>query len=263
MTPTERTAGDGNRNGDGVGDRPVALLTGAGRGIGAATARRLAEAGHDLVLAARTEDEIDTVAESVRAATGAAALAVPTDVADADAVSALVEAALERFGRLDAVVVNAGTGEPRDVPVDELPLAAYRQVIATNVDGVFHTVRAVLPPLRESAGTLVFLGSYKGCHPSTSTPVYAASKWWLRGFAKSLSGRVGTEGVAVSVINPTGVPTEFGRDLRKRTNADRLDPDAELSATTVADAVVYAVEVPPPGTVAELNLFRRDSYSRF
>jgi hypothetical protein len=252
--------GDGST---GAGDgRPVALVTGAGRGIGAATARRLA-ADHDVVLAARSGGEIDDVAATVRAEAGAAALAVPTDVGDPDEVAALVEATLERFGRLDAVVVNAGTGEPRNVPIEELSLEEYRRVMATNVDGAFHTVRAALPALREAAGTLVFLGSYKGLYPSTSTPVYAASKWWLRGFAQSLAGRVGPEGVAVSVINPTGVPTAFGRDSREATNADRLDPEEVLSAEEVADAVAYAVGAAPPGTVAELNLFRRDVYRRF
>jgi NADP-dependent 3-hydroxy acid dehydrogenase YdfG len=251
MTDTE-----GTERTDGA--RPVALVTGAGRGIGAATAERLA-ADHDLVLAARSRPELETVAERV----DATAMPVPTDVTDAEAAEALVEATVERFGRLDAVVVNAGTGEPRDRPLEELSLEAFERVTRTNVDGAFHTVRASLPALRENEGTLVFLGSYKGLYPSTSTPVYAASKWWLRGFAHSVAGRAGPNGVAVSVINPTGVPTEFGRDLRAETNVDRLDPEETLSAETVADAVAYAVGASPPGAVAELNLFRRDVYARF
>ena len=244
-------------------DRPVALVTGASRGIGAATAHRLADDGFDVVLAARSQDDLDVVAGEVADDHGVTARAVPTDVTDADAVAALVDATLERFGRLDAAVVNAGTGERRNVPLSELPLEEYRRVRATNVDGSFYTTRAVLDPLRETGGTLVFVGSYKGKYPSTSTPVYAATKWWLRGFAKSVAGRVGPDGVAVSVVNPTGVPTDFGRDVRERTNADRLDSGDVLSTDDVADAVATAVAQDAPGAVAELDLFRRDIYERF
>jgi NADP-dependent 3-hydroxy acid dehydrogenase YdfG len=243
----------------GYGDRPVALITGASRGIGAATAARLAGAGYDVVLAARDERTLEEVASGIDARTRA----VPTDVTDPDAVAALVEGTLDRFGRLDAAVVNAGTGERRNVPLAELPLEEYHRVRATNVDGAFYTTRAVLEPLRERDGTLVFVGSYKGVYPSTSTPVYAATKWWLRGFAKSVAGRTGPDGVAVSLINPSGVPTEFGREFRDRTGTDRLDPDDSLSTEDVADAIAFAVAQPAPGAVSELDLFRRDIYERF
>jgi short-subunit dehydrogenase len=93
--------------------------------------------------------------------------------------------------------------------------------------------------------------------------VYAASKWWLRGFAKSVAGRVGPDGVAVSLVNPSGVPTGFARDTRETTNDDRLDPEAVVSAADVADAVLTAVTQDAPGSVAELDLFRRDIYERF
>ena len=242
---------------------PVALVTGASRGIGAATADALAADGFDVVLAARTESDLRAVADEVAADHGVTAHTVPTTVTDPDAVQSLVDATLERFGRLDAAVVNAGTGERRHVPLADLPLDEYRRVRATNVDGAFYTTRAVLDPLRETDGALVFVGSYKAKYPSTSTPVYAASKWWLRGFAKSVAGRAGPDGVAVSLVNPSGVPTEFARESRETTNADRLDPATVVSAEDVADAIVTAVDQDAPGAVAELDLFRRDIYERF
>jgi len=242
---------------------PVALVTGASRGIGAATADALAADGFDVVLAARTESDLRAVADGIAADHGVTAHTVPTDVTDPDAVQSLVDATLERFGRLDAAVVNAGTGERRDVPLADLPLDEYRRVRATNVDGAFYTTRAVLDPLRKTDGALVFVGSYKAKYPSTSTPVYAASKWWLRGFAKSVAGRAGPDGVAVSLVNPSGVPTEFARESRETTNADRLDPATVVSAADVADAIVTAVDQGAPGAVAELDLFRRDIYERF
>ena len=242
--------------------RDVALITGASSGIGAATARRFAASGANVVLAARDEASLMSVADDCRAA-GVEAAAVPTDVTDADAVTALVDATVERFGRLDAAVVNAGIGERRDVPIDELPIEQFERLTSTNVHGAYYTTRAVLSELRSTDGSLVFVGSYKGKHPSTSTPVYAASKWWLRGFALSVAGRVGPDGVGVTLVNPSGVTTEFGSEFRDRSNRHALDDDATLDPSDVAAAVTYAAERDPPTTVTELDLNRRDIYERF
>lgn len=255
--------GDGETADENTTDDPVALITGASRGIGAATATRLASDGYDLVLASRTESDLRAVADRITAERAVEVRVVPTDVTDPAAVQSLVDATVERFGRLDAVVANAGTGEQRNQPIDDLPLAEYHAVRATNVDGAFYTARAALEPLRESGGTLVFLGSFKAKYPSTSTPVYAASKWWLRGFAHSLAGRAGPDGVAVSLINPSGVPTEFARERRETTNVERLDPDEEISADDVADAIATAIGQDGPGAITELDLFRRDIHERF
>jgi NADP-dependent 3-hydroxy acid dehydrogenase YdfG len=107
------------------------------------------------------------------------------------------------------------------------------------------------------------VGSFKGKFPSASTPVYAASKWWLRGFAASVAARVGPDGVGVTVVNPSGVPTAFGSEFREATNAERLDPDTEIDAADVAEAVSYAARQEPPAAVAELDLYRRDILARF
>ena len=240
----------------------VALVTGASSGIGAATARRFAAEGADVVLAARTETALSAVAAECREA-GVEALSVPTDVTDAAAVEALVEATTDRFGRLDVAVANAGVGEARDVPIPELPLEQFERVTETNVHGAFHTTRAVLPALRASAGALVFVGSFKGRYPSTSTLVYAASKWWLRGFARSVAGRVGPDGVGVTVVNPSGVTTPFGSEFREEPNETALDEETTLDAADVADAVVYVAGRDAPATVTELNLDRRDVLARF
>ncbi len=240
----------------------VALVTGASSGIGAATAKRFAEDGTAVVLGARSEDALETIADECRSR-GVEAAAVPTDVTDPDAVVALVEAAVEHFGRLDVAVVNAGVGEVRDVPLPELPREQFEAVTETNVHGAFYTAQAALPHLRERDGAIVFVGSSKGKYPSTSTPVYAASKWWVRGFAASVAGRAGPDGVAVTVVNPTGVPTEFGSAFRETTNAESLDPEATVGAADVADAIVYAADQEGATAVAELDLYRRDIHERF
>ncbi len=242
--------------------RTVTLVTGASSGIGAATARQLAREGSDVVLAARRSDRLEDVAAECRNE-GVEAAVVPTDVTEYAALEALVEATLERFGRLDAAVVNAGTGEQTDQRIEEFPLEQFETVTATNVRGAFYTTRAALPALREHGGMLVFVGSYKGRYPSTSTPVYAASKWWLRGFAKSVAGQLGPEGVGVSVINPTGVRTEFGSQFRAETNNEALDPETTVSAEDVAEAIAYAIDRDGPEVAAEIDLFRQDIYERF
>lgn len=243
-------------------DPEVTLITGGSSGIGAETARRFAADGSHVVLAARSEETLSELASELDE-NGSHALAVPTDVTDPDAVAALFEATLDRFGRVDTVVVNAGTGETRDIPLEGFPLEQFETVTRTNVDGAFLTTRAALPALRESGGTLVYIGSYKGKYPSTSTPVYAASKWWLRGFAASVAGRVGPDGVGVTLVNPTGVPTKFGSQFREETNEQALDETETLTVENVADAIRYAAKQDSPAAVAEIDLYREDIHERF
>ena len=145
---------------------------------------------------------------ATRAEYGTEALVAPTDVTDESAVEALVDGAVEAFGGLDVVVNNAGLG--RGSGVEGLSTEDYRTMMDVNVDGCFFTTRATLPHLRETEGNLVFIGSFAGQYPRPSNPVYAATKWWLRGFALSVSAAVGESGIAVSVVNPSEVRTEFG-----------------------------------------------------
>jgi NADP-dependent 3-hydroxy acid dehydrogenase YdfG len=230
------------------------LVTGASSGIGRATAVRAGTHGATVVLAARREDRLRDAAARVEDA-GGVAHAVPTDVTDAGAVDALVETAVERTGGLDAAVVNAGVGEVRDAPLSAVD---FGRVTRTNVDGAFHTVRAALPHLREREGSLAFVGSTYGVEPAASVPVYAASKWWLRGFARSVAARHGDE-VGVSVVNPAGVRTAFGHDTRAVTNAERYAPGEVLEPEQVAASVLFCLRQTEPAVVAELDLRRREA----
>ncbi len=240
----------------------VVVVTGGSSGIGAATARHFADAGADVVLCARSEERLSAVAAECRER-GGEALAVPTDITDPDAVDALVEAIADRFGRLDVVVANAGTGEQSNVPLSELPIEQFEQVTGTNVHGAYYTTRAAAPLLRDGGGALVYVGSFKGKYPSPSTPIYAASKWWLRGFAASMAGRLGPDGVGVSLVNPSGVTTPFGSQFREQTNDVVLDEESTLDAEDVAEAISYVAAQEPPATVSELDLNRQDIFERF
>ncbi len=241
-------------------DGRTALVTGASSGIGAATARVLAEDGADVCLAARRAERLESLAEEIRETTDAAVSVVPTDVTDSDAVRALVDATVERFGSLDIVVCNAGLGV--DKPVAELTDEEYRLMTGVNVDGMFYTAREAIPHLVESEGNIVFLGSMSGNHPRPHNPVYAATKWWVRGFASSLQGSIGEENVGVTCVNPTEVRTEFGSESGE-TLEESFEEGSVTEAIEVADAIAYAVRQRSPNTVLSLDLYRRDKISHF
>jgi NADP-dependent 3-hydroxy acid dehydrogenase YdfG len=237
----------------------VALVTGASSGIGRATATALAAAGADVALAARREERLAAVAEDVEAH-GREALVVPTDVTDDAAVAALIDRTVEAFDRLDAVVCNAGLG--RDAAVEEMTTEQYRDMMDVNVDGAFFTAREAVPHLRETDGSLVLVASFSGQYPRPHNPVYAATKWWVRGFARSLEASVGVDGIAVTTVNPTEVRTEFGSQDGDSL-ADRYDEGEVTEPEEVADAVVFAVRQEAPTTVSEIDIYRRDKMSHF
>ena len=240
-----------------------ALVTGASAGIGREVARLLAEDGADVAIAARREDVLEEVADAITADTETTVEVIPTDVADEDQVEAMVETAVETFGGLDIVVNNAAIGTARSVTVEDLPTEQYRDVMSVNTDGMFFVARAAIPHLRASRGNLIFVGSFAGNYPRSGSPVYAASKWWTRGFALSLAGQVGDEDIAVSVVSPSEVRTEFGKEYRSVMNKDRLDPGDVTEPEEVAEAVLFAARQDPPNAVAELNVYRRDKFSTF
>ena len=240
-------------------------MTGASSGIGATTARFLARDGASVALAARREQILLDLRDELEDEYGVEAAAVPTDVREEGMVEELIETAVERFGSLDVLVNNAGLA--RGSSVEELSTEEYRLMMDTNVDGMFFATRAALPHLRESEGTVVFIGSFAGQYPRPFNPVYAATKWWTRGFAHSVAGQVGDENVAVSVINPAAVRTEFevpGRGDIEGTGQfkDRFDPGEAIEPEEVAEAVTYVARQ-SPSMVSELDLYNRDKMTLF
>ena len=240
-------------------DGQSAIVTGASSGIGEATAHALAEDGANVALAARREERLESLAADLDDAHGVDTLVAPTNVRDEDAVDALIKETVDAFGGLDLLVNNVGVVAGDSV--DELTTDAYRTMMEVNVDGYFFATRAALPHLRESSGTLVFIGSFAGQYPRPFNPVYAATKWWVRGFAKSVSADVGEDDVAVTTINPAEVRSEFASETGESFE-DRFEKGEVSEPAEIADAVRFAVKQ-DPSMVSELDLYRRDKLTFF
>lgn len=246
-------------------DGETALITGASAGIGRATAHALAKRGSNVVLAARRTERLESLASTLESEYGVEAVAVETDVTDEAAVEALVETAVDTFGTLDVVVSNAGTAPEPGTPIEEMETNQYRTVMEVNTDGMFFTAREAIPHLRESSGILVFVASFAGQYPRPWSPLYAATKWWTRGFGLSVAGQVGDDDVGVTVINPTEVRTEFGKEFREEEelSKNRFDSDEVTDPEEVAEAIAFAAQQEPPTAVTELDLYRRDKFEGF
>jgi NADP-dependent 3-hydroxy acid dehydrogenase YdfG len=241
-------------------DDSVVIVTGATSGIGEATAHQLARDGATVVLAARREDRLDSIAGDIATQYDGDALAVPTDVTVEADVESLIDATVETFGGVDVVVNNAGLA--RGSSVEDLSTEQYRHMMDVNCDGMFLVTRAALPHLRERDGNLVFVGSFAGQYPRPSNPVYAATKWWTRGFAHSVEARHGDDGVAVTVVNPTEVRTEFGSEDGEPFK-ESFDAGDVTEPEEVADAISFAARQEAPTTTSEIDVYRRDKFSHF
>lgn len=186
--------------------------------------RAIARDGATIAVVARRVDRLEALAEELTAEHDVETLALPLDVTDREAVVEAIDTAANAFGRLDVVVSNAGGG--REGSIADIELEAYHHLMSVNVHGTFYVAWACIPHLKESNGTLIFVGSYAEQYPYPTNPIYRASKWWIRGFAHSLAGAVGRDGVGVSVVNLSEVRTEFGFDYREAANAERFEAGA-------------------------------------
>jgi len=224
----------------------VAVVTGAGRGIGAAIARGLANLGALTVLCGRRGSTLDTAARVIAQAGG------KVDVVTCDVTSlASVEAAAQRvetsFGRVDILVNNAGIGGFGG-PLHQLAPDSWEQILNTNLRGVYYVVRAFAPMMiRARGGHIINISSLAGKNALPNGAAYAASKWGLNGLSYSIAEELRGYNIRVSVICPGSTNTELSPHLGK-------DPGKMLQPDDVAHAVAMLVTQSPQSFVSEILL---------
>lgn len=224
----------------------VVIITGAGRGVGRELALALSGQGARVVLGARTAEDVERVAEEVRA-NGGQAEAVPADIRTEDGANALATRALDRFGRIDALINNAGIGGGG--PVEHLALDTWHAILETNLTGAFLCSRAVLPAMRrQRSGHILMINSGAGKQGYANMAAYSASKFGLLGFAQALAQEVGDDGIKVCTITPGSIISDFS-DHSPRPGRKYLLP------SDVADAVCFLLEQSERAWTQEMSLW--------
>jgi NAD(P)-dependent dehydrogenase (short-subunit alcohol dehydrogenase family) len=235
----------------------IAIVTGAGSGIGRAVALALLQEGYSVVLAGRRREALEqTVAEAGTA--GTRALVVPTDVADPAAVAHLFEATRSTFGRLDLLFNNAGTGAP-NVPLDDLPLEQWRRVVDVNLTGTYLCTQAAFRIMKHQhprGGRIINNGSISAHTPRPNSAPYTATKHAITGLTKStaLDGRefeiacgqidIGNAGTEMTARMKEGVPQPDGE----------LAVEPTIDVDHVARAVLYMASLPLDANVLFLTV---------
>jgi len=225
----------------------VAVVTGAGRGIGKAVALAFAREGAAVVLASRTGSELDAVAVQARGS-GGRALAVATDVTQEASVARLVDRTLAEFGRLDILVTAAGAAAFG--PVADSKLEEWEWMMGVNLKGVYLTCRAVLAPMiRQRRGTIINVVSVAAARPIAGCAAYAASKNGVLGFTRVLAEEVRSHGVRVGAICPGAVNTPLWDSIPNPPDRARM-----LAPDDVAEAALLMVSLPARASLEDLTI---------
>jgi 3-oxoacyl-[acyl-carrier protein] reductase len=230
----------------------VALVTGAGRGIGRAISLALGAAGAHMVLAARTQSEIETVAQEIRHAGGVAS-AWPVDLSSEAEIVALFDFIHERLGRLDVLVNNAGIG--LFGPVVEFASADLDQLYSINIRGTFLCCRQALKlMIPQASGYIINIASVVGFKGYSNQAGYGMTKHGVIGLTKTLAVEAQPHGIRVSVISPGGVNTDMIGDARPD-----LDRSALLQPEDIAQTVMFLLSLSDQAAVDEIYIRRQTS----
>ena len=225
-------------------NKPVIIITGASSGIGAATARRLAQEQVCLTLAARRASRLEELAKEVEAA-GSEALIVPTDVTQRADIQQMLQRTLERWGRVDVLLNNAGISF--DEPLVELEPDKIRTEVAVNLTAVIECSQAVLPTmLRQKAGHIINVASIEGLIATPGSSVYCATKFGVFGFSDALRRQLRGSGVHVSAVCPGYTPSEITPRLKAIVDGspDAVHHPGLMPVAYVADQIAKLVRHP-------------------
>jgi 3-oxoacyl-[acyl-carrier protein] reductase len=233
-------------------NQKVAIVTGAGRGIGRVIALTLAQNGARVSLAARTQSKLEAVQAEIEAFGGEAA-SLPTDVTNESEVIALIRNTVERFGRLDILVNNAGIGVFGRLT--EITTEQWDRIMAVNARGPFLLCREAIPYLKQQEISFIInINSVVGVKGYANQAAYSASKHALLGLTKSLAKEVHQDGIRVHTINPGGVDTELIDQARPD-----LDRSVLMQPQEIADIVLFLVTRQGNAMIDEINVRRAAS----
>ena len=234
----------------------VALVTGASSGIGEATALALARAGARVAIAARRLDRLDGVARRI-ADLRSESLVLEADVARPDDAESIVARTVDRWGRLDVLVNNAGLMLLS--PIDRARVEDWKRMLDLNLLGLMVATRAALPHMRrQKDGHVVNISSTAGRVANPDASVYAATKFGVGAFSEALRREVYKDNIRVTIVEPGAVATELREHVPDRDTRERIDAWArsmrQLQSEDVAAAILYAVSQPPHVNVNEILL---------
>jgi NAD(P)-dependent dehydrogenase (short-subunit alcohol dehydrogenase family) len=232
-------------------DGKVALVTGAGRGIGRSVSLALARAGARVVLAARTAAEIERVAREIEGA-GGAAVAVEADVSREEDVLRMFSRVGDGGG-LDVLVNNAGIGAFG--PADRMATGDFDHIVAVNLRGAFLCAREALRIMKpQRRGTIINVSSVVGFKGYANQAAYTATKHAVMGLTKSLAAEAQPDGIRVTAVLPGGTDTALGGDARPDLNRDEL-----LQPGDIAEVVLFLLSLPERAAIDEVYIRRRTS----
>ncbi|MFV8332186.1 3-ketoacyl-ACP reductase [Flavobacterium sp. GSP14] len=214
-----------------------ALITGAGKGIGKAITLALAKEGVNVILVARTKDEIESVAIKARSLR-VKALAITADVADINSVNSAVEKALAEFGTIDILINNAGIAAFGKFL--ELEPTDWERIIQVNLMGTYYVTRAVLPNMIErQTGDIINISSTAGLSGNALTSAYSASKFAVLGLTESLMQEVRKHNIRVTALTPSTVATDMAKEL-KLTDGN---PETVMQAEDMAELIIAQLKL--------------------
>ena len=237
----------------------VVVITGASSGLGAATARLLSAEGANVMLGARRVDRIQSLADELNAK-GGKAIAIATDVTDHDQVKNLVDAAVQKYGRIDVMINNAGL-MPHS-PLERLKIDDWNRTIDVNIKGVLYGIAAALPHMKQQkAGHIINVSSVAGHKVTPNGAVYCATKHAVRALSEGLRVEVKPYNIRTTIISPGAVATELPDSITEPdidAGVSKFYQETAIPADSFARAVAFAMSQPDDVDINEI-LFRPTS----
>ena len=230
----------------------TALITGGSKGIGYGVAEVLIKDGIKVAITSRTQEAADAAAEALNSIKKGYAIGIASDVRDLDSQQHAVKVVLEKWGRLDYFIANAGVGH--FAPIQDLNVTDWQETIDTNLTGVFYGIKAALAALRETKGYFITISSLAGANFFEQASAYNASKFGLVGFTQAIMLDLRKEGIKVSTIMPGSVATYFNNHTPDEKDAWKIQPEdiglivsdlIKMPARTLPSKIEVRPSMPP------------------